>query len=34
MESKSVHEPEAKVMSVEDVWDDVQQIAEVNDDDE
>ena len=29
MESKSVHEPEANVMSAEDVWDDAQQIAEV-----
>ena len=29
MESKSVHEPEANVMSAEDVWDDAQQIAKV-----
>ena len=29
MESKSVHEPEANVMSAKDVWDDAQQIAEV-----
>lgn len=29
MESKSVHELEANVMSAEDVWDDAQQIAEV-----
>ena len=29
MESKSVHEPEADVMSAEEVWDDAQQIAEV-----
>ena len=29
MESKSVHEPEANVMSAEDVWDDAQQIAEL-----
>jgi len=29
MKNKSAHEPEAKVMSAADVWDDAQQIAEV-----
>lgn len=29
MKRKSVHEPQAKVMSAEDVWDDAQQIATV-----
>jgi len=29
MKHKSVHEPEAKVMSAADVWDDAQQIADV-----
>jgi hypothetical protein len=29
MKRKSVHEPEAKVMSAADAWDDAQQIAEV-----
>lgn len=29
MNTKSVHEPEAKLMSAEDVWDDAQNIAEV-----
>jgi hypothetical protein len=29
MKRKSVHEPEAKLMSAADVWDDAQQIAEV-----
>ncbi len=29
MKHKSVHEPEAKLMSAADVWDDAQQIAEV-----
>jgi hypothetical protein len=29
MNTKSVHEPEADVMSAEDVWDDAQQIAEL-----
>lgn len=29
MHMKSVHEPEAALMSVEDVWDDAQQVAEV-----
>ena len=29
MKPKSVHEPEAKLMSAEEVWDDVQQITEV-----
>jgi hypothetical protein len=29
MENKSVHEPEANVMSAEEVWDDAQQIAKV-----
>jgi hypothetical protein len=29
MKRKSTHEPKAKVMSVAEVWDDAQQIAEV-----
>lgn len=29
MNSKSVHEPEARLMNAEEVWDDAQQIAEV-----
>jgi len=29
MKRKSVHEPQAKVMSAEDVWDDAQQISNV-----
>jgi hypothetical protein len=29
MKRKSVHEPEAKMMSAADVWDDAQQIASV-----
>jgi hypothetical protein len=29
MNRKSVHEPEAKVMSAAEVWDDAQQIADV-----
>jgi hypothetical protein len=29
MKHKSVHEPEAKVMGAEDVWDDAQRIADV-----
>lgn len=29
MNSQSVHEPDAKVMSAAEVWDDAQQIAEV-----
>ncbi len=29
MKHKSVHEPEAKVMSAAEVWDDAQQIADV-----
>ncbi len=29
MNRKSVHEPEAKVMSAAEVWDDAQQIADI-----
>jgi len=29
MKRKSVHEPQAKVMSAEDVWEDAQQISNV-----
>jgi hypothetical protein len=29
MNSQSIHEPDAKVMSAAEVWDDAQQIAEV-----
>ncbi len=29
MSTQSVHEPEAKLMSAEDVWDDAQHVAEL-----
>jgi hypothetical protein len=29
LKGKAAHEPEAKVMNAEDVWDDAQQIADV-----